>query len=329
MSKRPWIRADEAPTRIVNMNHLGRALLEYSTPPIQVLFVYNCNPAVTVPDQQRILKGLEREDLFTVVFDQVMTDTARYADVILPNTTFLEGYDIARGYGPMTIRLGAPVVEPVGEARSNADVFGALIERAGLAASGDPSGELEEMLDVLSGLPPEIGEELRDQGAATPPFDGRPIQFVDVWPLTPDRKVDLFPEALEAEAQAGLYTYQPDPATAEYPLALISPASERSITSMLAELSRPEVRLLMHPDDAVERGLKEGDSIRMFNALGEVRCNVATGARIRPGTVSLPKGIWRRHTANGYTGTTLVPDALTDLGGGACFNDARVQVERG
>ena len=130
------------------------------------------------------------------------------------------------------------------------------------------------------------------------------------------------------EAPAGLYGYQPDPATAEFPLALISPASERTISSTLAELPRPEVRLLMHPDDAAARGLTDGDAVRIFNALGEVRCNV----RSAPGSVrarsSLPKGLWRKHTANGYTANALAPDTLTDLGGGACFNDARVQVER-
>jgi len=149
-----------------------------------------------------------------------------------------------------------------------------------------------------------------------------------VWPLTPDRKIDLFPEELDAEAPAGLYGYRADPGTAEFPLTLISPASDRTISSTLAELPRPEVRLLMHPDDATTRGLTDGDAIRMFNALGEVRCNLTVGTWIRPGTVSLPKGLWRRHTANGYTTNALVPDSLTDLGGGACFNDARVQVER-
>ena len=322
---RPWIRADEPSTRVVNMNQLGRALTEYD-PPVKLLFVYNSNAAVTTPDQARVLKGLEREDLFTVVFDQVMTDTARYADVILPNTTFLEHYDLARAYGPFSLRLGKPVIEPVGESRSNAEVFGELLERTGLAEEGDYRGELEEMLGVLNDLPPAYGGDLREFGAAKPPFEGRPIQFSTVWPLTADRKVNLFPEALDAGTPAGLYGYQADPATTQYPLALISPASERSITSTLAELSRPEVRLLMHPDDAAQRGLKEGDAVRIFNALGEVKCNLAVGGWIRPGTVSLPKGIWRRHTANGYTGTVLVPDTLTDLGGGACFNDARVQV---
>ena len=325
--ERTWIGSEEPPTRIINMNQLGRAL-EAADPPVKVLFVYNSNAAVTTPDQGRILRGLEREDLFTVVFEQVMTDTARYADVVLPATTFLEGYEIARSYGPMSLRLGKPVVDAAGEARPNAEVFGELLDRLDLRRDDDPRGELEEMLDVLSQLPQPIGTELSDHGSATPPFGGRPVQFHDVWPRTPDRKVDLFPEALDAEARSGLYAYQPDPATAQFPLALISPASDRTISSTLAELPRPEVRLLMHPDDASARGLTDGDAIRIFNALGEVRCNLAVGAWIRPGTVSLPKGLWRRHTANGYTSNALVPDTLTDLGGGACFNDARVQVER-
>ncbi len=97
--ERPWIGAPEPDTRLVNMNELGRALLEYANPPVNVLFVYNCNPAVTAPDQRRVLRGLAREDLFTVVFDQVMTDTALFADVALPATTFLEGYDFAKAYG--------------------------------------------------------------------------------------------------------------------------------------------------------------------------------------------------------------------------------------
>jgi anaerobic selenocysteine-containing dehydrogenase len=322
-----WIRSDEPTTRVINMNRLGRAL-EQDDPPVKVLFVYNSNAAVTSPDQRRILKGLEREDLFTVVFEQVMTDTARYADVVLPATTFLEGYEIARGYGAISLRLGKPVIEAAGESRSNAEVFGELLDRVGLRIDDDPRGELEEMLDVMAQLPEPIGNDLREHGVATPPFAGRPIQFKDVWPLTAERKVDLCPDALDAEAPLGLYGYQPDPATADFPLALISPASERTVSSTLAELPRPDVRLQMHPADATARGLDDGSPVRIFNALGEVRCRVAVGPWIRPGTVSLPKGLWRRHTANGYTANALAPDTLTDLGGGACFNDARVQVER-
>ena len=324
--QRTWIGAAEPSTRRINMNQLGRVLTE-ADPPVKALFVYNSNAAATSPDQRRILRGLEREDLFTVVFEQVMTDTAHYADVLLPATTFLEGYDIARAYGPIGLRLARPVIEAVGEARSNADVFGELSRLLNLNEDAEPVGELEEMLDVFSKMPPVIGDALRDHGAAIPPYGGRPVQFVDVMPRTSDAKVDLFPAALDREAPAGLYSYRPDPATPEFPLSLISPASERTISSTLSELSRPEVRLLMHPSDAASRHLHDGAAVRVFNALGEVRCNLQVGAWIRPGIVSLPKGLWRRHTANGYTANALVPDTLTDLGGGACFNDARVEVE--
>jgi anaerobic selenocysteine-containing dehydrogenase len=325
--ERTWIRAQEPATRLVNMNQLGRALTEYRDPPVQLLFVYNSNAAVTTPNQMQVLKGLERDDLFTVVFDQAMTDTAQYADVLLPATTFLESYDLPRGYGSISLRLGKPVIEPVGESRSNADVFGELLQRLDLSHDGDPQGELEEVLDVLSQVPEPAGAELREHGVATPPYGGRPIQFVDVFPWTADGKVQLFSEQLDAEAPAGLYSYQPDPATGDFPLALISPSSDRTITSTLSELPRPEVRLLMHPDDAGPRDIGDGDDVRIFNRLGEVRCRAQVGTWIRPGTVLLPKGLWRKHTKNGYTATALAPDTLTDLGGSACFNDARVQVE--
>src|SRR5262249_35880601 len=269
---RPWIAADEPGTRLVNMNHLGRALTEYDDPPVKVLFVYNCNPAATVPDQKRILRGLEREDLFTVVFEQVMTDTALYADVVLPNTTFLEGYDVAKAYGPIHLELGRPVIDAAGEARSNADVFGELAARLGLLRQEEPSGELDLMLHVLDRLPQGIGDDLRAGNAATPPMGAAPIQFVDVFPKTPDRRIDLFPAALESTTPIGLYRFQPDPATERYPLALISPSSERTISSTLGELPRPDVKLAMHPEDAAERGLSNGDLVRIFNELGEVHC---------------------------------------------------------
>ena len=323
---RTWIDAPEPDTRIVNMNHLGRALTEYNDPPVNVLFVYNCNPAATVPDQRRVLQGLEREDLFTVVFEQVMTDTALYADLLLPNTTFLEGYDFAKGYGSITLDLGRPVIDAVGEARTNADVFGSLCTRLGLLKNEEPADELDLMVTVLSQLPEPIGSPLREGAMPTPPCGAAPVQFVDVFPNTPDRKVHLFPAALDPSTPLGLYRYQPDPQTERYPLALISPASERTISSTLGELPRPDVMLLMHPDDARARGLEDNDLVRIFNDLGEVHCPLRVAPSIRPGTISLPKGIWRRSTRNNATGTALVPDTLTDLGAGACFNDARVQV---
>jgi anaerobic selenocysteine-containing dehydrogenase len=251
-----------------------------------------------------------------------------YADVVLPATTFLEGYDTARAYGPLSLQLGRPVVDPVGEARSNADVFGALGQRLGLLRADEPRGELDLLMRMLDELPAQIGGPLGEGRAADPPWNGAPIQFVDVFPRTPDAKVDLFPEALEKEAPLGLYRYQEDPGTPSYPLALISPASDRTVSSTLGELPRPAVKLVMHPDDAAVRSLADGDDVRVFNELGEVRCGLQIGTWVRPGVVSLPKGLWRKSTANSSTATTLAPDTLTDFAGGACFNDARVDVRK-
>jgi anaerobic selenocysteine-containing dehydrogenase len=332
--ERNWQRDQEPRSRTVNMNHLGRALLGQLAPgeggnaPVKLLFVYNCNPAVTMPDQMRVLKGLERDDLFTVVFDQVLTDTALYADVVLPATTFLEHYDFVKSYGAITLQLAKPVIEQVGESRPNVEVFADLIRRLDLARDEDPAGELEAMLEVLDALPEPHGDELRQNSKANAPFGGRPVQFVDVMPRTDDEKVHLFPEALDREAPLGLYGFRPDPATDQYPLALISPASERTVSSTLGELPRPAIMVEMHPDDAAARDLEANEVVRMFNDQGEVRVPVRITPLIKRGTVSMPKGVWRRHVSNGFTSNALVPDSLSDLGGGACFNDARVQIEK-
>jgi len=319
-----WMNDNPEPqTRLVNMNKLGDALLDYRDPPVEMLFVYNCNPLATMPHQNRVLEGLKRSDLFTVVYEQVFTDTSRYADVVLPATTFLEHYDIAKGYGPISLQLVRPVVEPAGEARPNVEVFSEIAARLGL---GDAEEETDTLLRIGGRLPHATGAELLERGAATPPYGGRPVQFVDVFPLTPDGKINLCPVALDQQAPAGLYGFQPDPATDRYPLALISPASEKTISSTLGELRERAGMLQMHPSDAAERGIGHEDPVRVFNQLGEVHCPVALNRDIRPGTVSLAKGLWRRSTYNGSTSNALVPDTLTDLGGGACFNDARVQV---
>ena len=317
-----WIDAPEPQTRMVNMNHLGRALTEYTDPPIEMLFVYNCNPLATAPDQNRVLKGLERTDLFTVVFEQVYSDTARYADLVLPATTFLEQYDIAKAYGPIALQLVRPVIEPRGEARTNAEVFSEIAERLGI---GHAEEDAETLLRI-TGRMGDAGAQLLEHGAATPPHGGAPIQFVDVFPLTADRKVNLFPEAIAGDAPAGLYGYQDDPATDAFPLALISPATEKTVSSTLGELRERAAMLHINPADAAARGISQSDAVRVFNELGEMQCPANITPDVRPGTVSYAKGVWRRNTYNGSTSNALVPDSLTDLGGGACFNDARVQV---
>ena len=328
LSADTWIDTPEPDTRVVNMNRLGRALLEYRDPPIQMLFVYNCNPVATMPNQNRVLEGLAREDLFTVVFDQVMTDTAKLADVVLPATTFLESYDVAQSYGLTNLQLARPVIDAVGASRPNVEVFAELAARLGLAVGEDCATDVEALLHLTDALPEEARHELMDTGIAVGVAGGSPVQFVDVFPHTPERKVQLFPEELERASPLGLYRYRGEPNTADYPLTLISPATEKTISSTLGELRTRVARLQMHPADAERRGLTTDDTVRIFNALGEVHCPVTLNADMRPGTVGLPKGLWRMSTLNGSTANALVSDELTDLGGGAVFNDARVQVTR-
>lgn len=326
--EKTWIGEPEPATRLVNMNHLGRILTGPAEPPVSVLFVYNCNPLATMPHQNLVTRGLEREDLTTVVFDQVMTDTARYADVVLPATTFLEHYDIARAYGPISLQMVQPAIDATGRARPNVNVFAELEARLGLSKDGEPADELEMMLAVMGDLPSPVSDALRAGETPRPPFGLAPVQFVDVFPGTPDRKARLFPEDLDREAPEGLYAYRPDPATPAFPLALISPSNDRMISSSLGELVTRQAALDMNPQDAHDRGLREDDAVRVFNDLGEVWCQVTISPAVPVGTVSLTKGLWSRHTANGATANALAPDTLTDIGAGACFNDARVQVEK-
>ncbi|MBV8200458.1 MAG: molybdopterin-dependent oxidoreductase, partial [Acidobacteria bacterium] len=300
------------PVRTVNMNRLGQALLDLE-PAVKVLFVYNCNPVATMPDQQRVRRGLEREDLFTVVFDPVRTDTARYADLLLPATTFHEHHELAKGYGALVLHRAAPAVQPVGEARPNYRVFAELCGRLGLAEPQDPEGEAALTAALLGGSP-RVRAELARDGIAVPDCGMTPIQFVDVFPRTADRKVDLVPEALDREAPAGLYGYREVPAGAAFPLALISPATSRTISSTLGELHRKLVPVELHPDDAARRGLAGGDPVRVWNDHGEVRTALRLNPDLAPGVALLPKGLWSHNTRSGTTATALVADSLTDLG---------------
>lgn len=323
------IAAPEPDTRLVNLNQVGRALTEASDPPVTVAFVYNCNPIATLPHQNLVRQGLSREDLFVVVFEQVMTDTARYADVVLPATTFLEHDDLALGYGAMVLNRIRPVMPAVGEARSNHDVFGALVDRLGLSQPGDPQ-TAEEMVEAIVATSPEaarIREELAREGMATPPGGGTPIQMVDVHPRTPGGKIHLHPAALDAEAPAGLYGYQPDPGDDAHPLALISPATAKTTSSTFGQLDRRPAAVMLNRADAEARHIEAGARVRIRSHLGEVRCRAELSDDIRPGVAMLAKGLWSHRTEDGATANAVCPDTLTDLGGGATFNDARVEIE--
>jgi anaerobic selenocysteine-containing dehydrogenase len=321
-------RAEKSPAREINMNLTGETLLARERP-VRALFVYNCNPLVTLPAAEKVRAGLSREDLFTVVFDPIMTETALYADVVLPATTFLERTEFSRGYGAYVLHETRPAIPPVGESRPNHEVFAELCHRTGVARPGDPETAEEIIADILQGhaWADRIRGELHENGSAFPPFGQSPIQFVDAFPRHADRKIRLVPAELDEEAPAGLYGYRDDPATDRRPLALISPATDRTISSTLGELHTAIAELEIHPDDAAPRGIRDGGRVRVYDGRAEVLCLAKVHADIRPGVVCLPKGLWSHNTFGGTTASALAPDTLTDLGGGACFNDARVEVE--
>lgn len=334
--------------RQLSLNQVGRALCGDESvldggPVPGFAFIYNCNAVSTLPNRNAVIRGLRREDLFTVVFEQVQTDTTYYADIILPATTFFEHDEIVSGYGATFLAHARAVMDPLAEARPNGAVFNDLIEALGLAQDGDATTEDDLARSILDETPLSPGqrEKLARSSGTVPVFElenGRAsMPFVDHFPCTPDRKMHLFPAELDAEAKAraaetglpgGLYIYQPDPATSAFPLAMISPAMGRMTTSTFGESYDGHAPLYMNTVDAKARGIRDGDDVRVFNELGEVHVHAQVGGRDEPaaGTVALLKGLWERHTANGSSSNSLSPDHLSDLGGNACFNDARVEV---
>jgi anaerobic selenocysteine-containing dehydrogenase len=262
-----------------------------------------------------------------------MTDTAQLADVVLPATAFLEHRDLRRGYGVMRMFDSPAVATPPGEARSNNQLFGALIDRLGLSRQGDPVTDDELVAATFEASPHGEGlrAQLSDHKVAIPP-DGaggaRPLPFVDVFPEMPGGKIQLVPAKLDKEAPGGLYTYQPDPGTDAFPLALISPALATQISSTFGQLREAPGALEMSPRDATDRGISDGDRVRVWNASGTVECLVRVTPDVRAGVCVLAKGLWRKHTFNGFTANALIPANLADLGGQAAYNDARVEVAK-
>ncbi|MGH7788346.1 MAG: molybdopterin-containing oxidoreductase family protein, partial [Candidatus Binatia bacterium] len=310
------------PVRQINMVQLGRVLTEPQTPPVRALFVYNANPVAMTPDQGRILAGLAREDLFTVVHEQVLTDTARFADVLLPATTIFEQRELHKSYGHYTLQYSEAVIEPLGESWSNPALFARLARAMGFDEPALSDEEDALLAAALAGSGERLGgagpAELRRSRALPLRFgDGyTPIAFVTDSP--PGGRVDLDPPVL-----AGVAYVSPQGGD---PLVLLSPASSKLINSIFGEFNLARPALDMHPDDAAARGLRDGQPVRVFNQLGEVHVPLRLTGELRRGVVVLPKGLWRSSTLNGFTSTALIADAYTDIADGACFNDARVEV---
>ncbi len=313
-------------SRTLNMTRLAHHLTEPMDPPVKALFVYNANPAITVPDQNRLLRGLANEDLFTVVSEQVHTDTCDYADILLPATTFLEGPDLRVGYGNYVLGAVRPVLEACGEARPNARVFSDLARAMGF--NDEPFGWDDETLTrkvlentTLNKAPVDL-ELLASGEQQHIKFDGgNPVQFTNVFPATPDGKVHLTPKSFGIDPFAWEATED-----ADHPLALISPASAKLVTSSLGEFNLPTLFLTLNPRDAESRDLTDGSLVRVYNKLGEVVCRLKISDRVAPGVAHMPKGSWSKATANRGTASTLCPSHVEPISKGACFNDARVQV---
>jgi anaerobic selenocysteine-containing dehydrogenase len=313
-------------TRRINMNLLGKYLLEEKNPPIQALFVYNSNPAATTPNQNVVLKGLMREDLFTVVFDQVLTDTAQYADILLPAVTFLEQQEVKKSYGSYVLQYCAPVIEPCGEAKPNEEVFAMLgramgwTDRAFQETTDDYVARAANAVKGL-GYPVDV-DELRTKRVLQYDFPAPyPIQFQTVFPRTEDKKVNFAPHSLGELP----YVFIPENKPASYPFALISPATNKTISSTLGEYNLPELFVSMNPNDARRLHLKDLELVRVYNEYGEVHCKLRIQEKVRESVLILPKGAWRKASLNGQTATALAPDTL-GTAGGACFNDARVAI---
>ena len=321
---RPDLR--QWPARQINMTQLGRVLTEPQTPPVRAVFVYNANPVAMAPNQNRIVEGLARDELFTVVHDEVLTDTARFADIVLPATTIFEHSELHKSYGHYYLQYSDAVIAPIGESVSNPELFGRLARAMGfdeLEVVATADDLLHDALDMdRSRIGGVGGEEIKKTKIAQVRFQGHElVQFGTDFPTTPSGKVELCPPEL------GPPTYTPASPT-PYPLALLSPSSDKTINSIFGEFNLPNPTLRMHPADAAARMIRDGGVVRVYNDLGEVHVHVRVRDEMRPGVVILPKGLWCSSTLNGATATALVPDHLTDIGDGACFNDARVEVEK-
>ena len=331
--------------RIVNMVQIGRALTDLQ-PPVWALLVYNSNPAAIAPNQNLVLAGLRREDLFTVVIEQLMTDTARHADYVLPATTQLEHLDLLWSWGHEYLALNLPAIEPVGEALPNTEIFRRLATAMELAEPFLQDSDLEIVQAALNSDHPHLRgvtlERLMRDGWArlTVPEAWTPFAAGDF--PTRSGKCELYSARLEGAGLDPLPGYTPPPESvagdaelaSRYPLSLVTAKSAlHFLNSSYAGLARhrraeSEPMLEINTSDAAARGIADGDVVRAYNDRGSVEALARIGDRVRPGVVSLPSGWWASLSRGGSSANALTPDGLSDLGGGGDFHDCLVEVQR-
>jgi len=316
----------QKPTRIVNMNQLGHALQEMDNPPVMSMYVYHSNPAVVTPDQNAVLQGLLRDDLFTVVHERFMTDTARYADIILPATSSLEHSDMYRAYGHYCIQRAFPVIEPVGEAKSNWDVFRLLA--AGMNFE-EPFFQqtTDQMIDQLcDGPQPWLAGIDRAKIQK-----GRPVELP--LPLaykttfkTPSKKIEIFnPRDVEP-----LPRYN-QPHGGDAPFWFMNAPGQYSLNSSFNErpdllAKREAMYLMMNPSDAVQKGLRQKQEVIVFNERGEVTFILQITAKIPTGVVVAEGIFWIQNAPGDRSVNALTSQRLTDRMAGSTFYDTKVDI---
>ncbi|MGJ7543082.1 molybdopterin-containing oxidoreductase family protein [Variovorax sp. LT1R16] len=336
--QRPDLLAGRRP-RTINMSCIGDALTGDAQAlsggaPVKAVVVYNSNPVAVAPESAKVAAGFAREDLFTVVLEQFQTDTADYADYLLPASVQIEHWDIHTSYGHTDVLLNRPAVAPRGEARSNAWVFRELARRMGF---DEPCfADDDEALCRAAFAPGAIDvAQLHAQGFTTLRLPDAP--FAEGNFPTPSGRCEFFSERLAAQGADGLPDHVPnhEPAgsSTEFPLAMISPPARNFLNSTFVNVTslraiEGEPLLEIHADDAAARGIESGAMVRVFNGRGEHRCRAEVSRRARPGVVH-GLGIWWRKL--GHDGTNvneLTSQRLTDIGRGPTFYDCLVQVER-
>ncbi|HWZ74521.1 MAG TPA: molybdopterin oxidoreductase family protein [Casimicrobiaceae bacterium] len=331
--------------RTINMSTIGNALLDANDPPIRALFVYNSNPVAVAPESAKVVAGFAREDLFCVVHDVFLTDTADYADIVLPATTQLEHVDIHSSYGHLYALANNAAITPLGEAKPNTEVFRLLAARMGF---DEPCfRESDEEMARNAFLP----DHPRGQGLSWDTLKEKGWQRLNVpspfapfargnFP-TPSGKCEFYSQTLANQGLDPLPTFIPpresaasDPALArKYPLAMLSPPARNALNSTFANLpvfldAEKTPSLDIHPADAASRGIVAGDRVRVFNDRGSMIAAARITDKARPGVVVALSIWWRKLSPDGTNANMLTGQALTDMGRAATFYDVLVEVER-
>ncbi len=330
--ERPDLLGERRP-RTLNMSTIGDDLLREASPAfgprIEALIVYNSNPVAVAPESRKVVQGFAREDLFTVVLEHFLTDTADHADYVLPATTQLEHLDVHTAYGHTYALMNQPAVEPLGQARPNTAIFRALAQRMGFhePCFRDSDEQLAEQAFVGLDM-----AALRAQGWVKLPIAEQP--FADGGFPTANGKVRIDAPGYGVPDYVAPYeSVQSAPALARrYPLAMISPPARHFLNSTFVNVKslrsiEGEPLVELHPDDAAARGIADGAMVDVFNDRGRYRCRAALSGRARPGVVNGLGVWWRKLGAQGTNVNELTSQRLTDIGGGPTFYDCLVEVQ--